>query len=84
MTKDDVKKQFEAEGLTVADWARGNGFEPHAVRRVLQGLYIGRWGQAHRIAVALGLKPSVVPKLSRSLTRTAGGDRSPNTTRKAA
>ncbi len=54
--RDDVKAQFRAEGLTLAEWARGKGFNPRTVYRVLSGEIRGGYGEAHRIAVALGLK----------------------------
>ena len=55
-TVQQVKTQFEAEGKTVVEWARQNGFSIYSVRAVLAGHNKGRRGQAHRIAVALALK----------------------------
>lgn len=54
--REDVKAQFRAEGLTLAAWARAKGFNPRTVYRVLSGEIKGGYGEAHRIAVALGLK----------------------------
>lgn len=51
-----VKARFVAEGVTIKDWARANGFTPKTVYRVLAGEAKCKWGESHRIAVALGLK----------------------------
>ncbi len=52
----DVKARFVAEGVSIAEWARANGFNRFMVYHVLRGDMTCRRGQAHRIAVALGLK----------------------------
>lgn len=44
------------EGKTVTAWAKEHGFPVRAVRAVISGHNKGHYGQAHRIAVALGLK----------------------------
>jgi gp16 family phage-associated protein len=51
-----VKARFEAEGLSISEWARANGFSVVMVYRVLSGESKGIRGEAHKIAVALGLK----------------------------
>lgn len=51
-----VKARFLAEGVSVADWARARGLNPKLVYRVLDGSVLGVRGQAHKIAVELGLK----------------------------
>lgn len=55
-TPEQVKKQFEREGRAIADWARDNGYHCVAVYRVLNGFTKAKRGQAHEIAVKLGLK----------------------------
>jgi gp16 family phage-associated protein len=52
----DVKARFEAEGISIAEWARARGFDQRMVYRVLSGEVQGKRGAAHRIAVALGMK----------------------------
>lgn len=52
----EVKARFEAEGITIRDWAIANGFKPRTVYAVLNGELKGRRGVTHRIAVALRLK----------------------------
>jgi gp16 family phage-associated protein len=54
--RSQVKARFLAEGVSVAEWARSNGFDGKLVYRVLNGSVKGTRGQAHNIAVALGLK----------------------------
>ncbi|MBK8439145.1 MAG: DNA-binding protein [Rhodobacter sp.] len=49
-------KRLRAEGKTVAEWAKDNDFPVNAVRSVIAGHNKGHYGQAHKIAVALGLK----------------------------
>ena len=52
----EIKRQFEARGVNAAEWARERGFSPQHVYDVLNGRAVGRRGNAHEIAVALGLK----------------------------
>ncbi len=58
MTPAEIKKRFEAEGQTLSDWAKQNGFERLAVYQVLNGQLKGKYGKAHEIAVKLGIKPA--------------------------
>ncbi|WP_367278468.1 hypothetical protein [uncultured Amaricoccus sp.] len=51
-----ARERLRREGVTVADWAKRNRFPLHAVRAVLYGRNKGNYGQAHGIAVALGVK----------------------------
>lgn len=51
-----VKARFIAEGISIAEWARARGFNHRTVYRVMSGELKGTRGEAHRIAVALGLK----------------------------
>ncbi len=51
-----VKARFEAEGISIAAWAKANGFSTKTVYRVLDGDLKCKHGEAHRVAVALGLK----------------------------
>ena len=71
-TPEEVKARFAANGQTIAGWARlhgyppvltaavvleQHGYPPLAVYQVLGGFRKGARGQAHQIAVDLGLKP---------------------------
>jgi len=57
-----VKKEFHKRGITFTQWAEDNGFPRHEVYRVLNGQSKAKFGRAHTIAVALGLKESVEPE----------------------
>jgi gp16 family phage-associated protein len=58
-----VRAAFYDRGEDVASWARARGFRPANVYRVLSGQSKAKRGEGHRIAIALGLKPSAVPRL---------------------
>lgn len=55
-TPNELRKQFESEGKTFAEWAGSNGFEPQDVYKVLNGQVKCKRGKGHKIAVLLGLK----------------------------
>jgi gp16 family phage-associated protein len=55
-TPEQVKKEFKAQGRTLAQFARDNGWKPHDVYCVIAGVFKGHYGKAHEIAVALGMK----------------------------
>lgn len=52
----EIRDAFVEAGLSVTDWADMHGFRRESVYAVLSGRSKGRRGQAHKIAVALGLK----------------------------
>jgi gp16 family phage-associated protein len=52
-----ARAAFYERGEDVASWARSRGFRPASVYRLLAGHSKARRGEAHLIAVALGLKP---------------------------
>ncbi len=51
-----VRGQFDEAGITITGWAKANGFAYMTVMDVLHGRRAGHHGEAHRVAVALGLK----------------------------
>lgn len=59
-TPSEVRAWLERHGVTVSGWARAHGFPPSVVFAVLSGRTRGRHGQAHRAAVALGLKETAL------------------------
>lgn len=66
-----VRTLIEESGISVAEWARANGFSSGLVYAVLDGRRKCLRGQSFRIAVALGLRegtPTSVEQLSRQLT----------------
>lgn len=60
LTRKQAKAQLVAKGLTVRQWAQDNGFHERTVYEVLRGAKKGLYGDAHRVAVALGIKQEVL------------------------
>ncbi|MFZ7089841.1 hypothetical protein [Primorskyibacter sp. 2E233] len=58
-----MRRQFEAEGISIADWAKLRGYNPRTVYAVMQGALACKRGISHQIAVDLGLKK--LPEASR-------------------
>lgn len=46
------------QGITIKDFSEKNGFSRYTVSEVLSGACKGAWGEAHRVAIALGIKPA--------------------------
>jgi gp16 family phage-associated protein len=59
-TEEEVMNELSFNGQTISAWARGNGFHPALVRRVIKGEVSGRHGKAHNIAILLGIKEGVI------------------------
>ena len=59
-TPKQVRAEFERRGETLAHWARKHDFAYGRVRDVLRGKAKGRYGDAHKIAVMLGIKDGVI------------------------
>lgn len=55
-----MRSRFRRVGVTVPKVAREMGVHPETVRRVLKGKLVGNRGDAHKVAVLLGLKDGVV------------------------
>lgn len=47
---------MDARGISLAEWARQNGYKVRTVRAVVNGELKARRGTSHKIAVALGIK----------------------------
>ena len=54
-----IKADFELRGEAIAEWAQREGFEPRNVYAILSGRNRGLRGEAHKIAVRLGLKADI-------------------------
>lgn len=61
-TPQQVVEAFAERGLSFAEWARTKGFNVAVVYQVLKGRRKCMRGQAHEIAVALGLKEGLVER----------------------
>lgn len=60
LTPEQVKQRLQQRGITITQWADEHGYTRNAVYRVLNGVDKAKYGNAHDIAVKLGLKPSHV------------------------
>lgn len=72
-----VRSIFTECGVSIADWARAEGFSVALVYHVIEGKRPCTRGQSHRIAVALGLKAGNVcdvRQLQKRLADFAGKD----------
>lgn len=58
-TRDEVRQQFNRVGKSVAAWARQHNVNQSLTYQVLNGNKKGLRGEAHRIAVLLGIKDGV-------------------------
>ena len=59
-TPQEVRNELQKRGLSIADWARQNGFSPELVHQVLNSNKIPVRGKSHEIAVKLGLKDGII------------------------
>lgn len=55
-TPQEVRADFIRKGVSMASWAKKNGFSPVTVFQVLNGANAGTRGVGHKIAVTLGIK----------------------------
>ena len=55
-----IREEFRKAGVTLSEWARAHGFARMTVVDVLRGHRVGLRGEAHRVAIALGLKTGQV------------------------
>jgi gp16 family phage-associated protein len=56
MTLQQLKEKFAKEGKTFSGWSKENGVKYSTTLAVINGTNKGNYGEAHRVAVALGLK----------------------------
>ena len=55
-----IREEFRKAGVTLSEWARAHNFSRMTVVDVLRGHRVGLRGEAHRVAIALGLKTGQV------------------------
>ncbi|MEW8185894.1 MAG: DNA-binding protein [Candidatus Thiodiazotropha endolucinida] len=55
-TPEEVRQEFAVRGIAISEWARRMGYSPGLVHQVLAGRLRCVRGQAHEVAVVLGLK----------------------------
>lgn len=59
-TPEEVRAEFQRNGISIASWASAHGFNTNLVFEVLAGRKKGIREQSHQIAVLLGLKEGEV------------------------
>lgn len=59
-TAEEIKRDLERQGRSIADLARSNGLRPSVVYDLLGGRIRGTRGESHRAAVLLGLKDGTI------------------------
>lgn len=59
-TPDEIRVDFKRKGVSITAWALANGFSTNMVFEVLAGRKKCVRGQAHKIAVLLGLKDGLI------------------------
>jgi len=57
---EEARADLVRRGKTVREWAREHGVHEKTVYEVLAGRKQGRYGEAHRVAVLLGIKDGVL------------------------
>lgn len=60
-TAAQAKAWLEHQGKSVQAFAREHGVDPATTYQVLSGRKKGRRGEAHKVAVLLGMKDGVIP-----------------------
>lgn len=66
-----VRLIFDESGMSIAEWARAEGFSTALVYQVIEGKRKCVRGQSHRIAVSLGPKGGVISDVNQLKARLA-------------
>lgn len=61
-TPEEARQALKESGISITQWALSNGFSPNLVFEVLSGRKKAIRGQAHKIAVKLGIKNGTIAK----------------------
>lgn len=77
VSREEARARFRRVGKSIEAYAKELNVHPVIVRRVLAGSLKGERGDAHKVAVALGLKEGVIVAddmpVSEALKRCGGG-----------
>lgn len=60
LTRAEAREQIRRTGITIKEWSRQRGLNSKIVFEVLGGRKQGKWGEAHKAAVLLGIKDGVI------------------------
>ncbi len=77
-TPSEARAWLLRHGVTISKWARCHGFKPGVVASLLAGRSQGNWGEAHKAAIALGLRSPPAPDEEHPLAETQSQAAQPN------
>lgn len=60
LTLEQARAKLDREGISIAEFSRRHGLNRNMVSDLLNGRKKGKYGEAHRAAVLLGIKDGVV------------------------
>lgn len=84
-TADEARAELKRQGVSISQWAIANGFSTNLVFEVLGGRKKCIRGQAHNIAVKLGIKDGVIcVDPAKALDNRSSGERRSNHERRVA
>jgi gp16 family phage-associated protein len=63
-TPEEVRADLDRKGIGITQWARQHNVQARTVYDLLYGKSQGRRGEAHRVAVLLGLKDGEIHSLA--------------------
>lgn len=71
MKPEEIHAWFVANGIAITEWCRSKGFSRYVVHDLLRGKRIGRRGESHLAAIALGIKAEPTTVQPRTRKRAA-------------
>ena len=73
-TAAQAKAWLEYQGKSVQEFAREHGVDPATTYQVLAGRKKGKRGEAHKVAVLLGMKDGIIPSQATHLVEAKDDD----------
>ncbi|PAA11296.1 DNA-binding protein [Pseudomonas fragi] len=73
-TAAQAKAWLEHQGKSVQEFAREHGVDPATTYQVLAGRKKGKRGEAHKVAVLLGMKDGIIPSRDTHLVEAKDDD----------
>ena len=73
-TAAQAKAWLEHQGKSVQEFAREHGVDPATTYQVLAGRKKGKRGEAHKVAVLLGMKDGIIPSQATHLVEVKDDD----------
>lgn len=60
LSAEEARNEIRRQGITIKEWARQRALDSKTVFEVLGGRKKGKWGEAHKAAVLLGMKDGII------------------------